>query len=364
MLAGAIVRLGNGARQQPRPAVVNLLPTVTCSGLAISLGVSPRQSLKEWAAQAGELEANGVERIWLIDSQLAMKDVYAGLLLAAETTTSAQLGPGVTNPNTRHPTVTASAIAAVAEVSAGRALLGVGAGDSAVYALGWKPARLAQVEAALRFFKAVLSGQEGEWEGRTYSLPAPVPAVPIWLAASQRRMCALGGRLADGVILMGPAEEGFVRRQVDWVEEGLREAGRSRRDVEISLVTTTSAHDDPERALADVRSWASTEARLLASHPELPPALERFRDEIERARADYDYSQHLSTSAGHQAAVSDELARTLAVAGTADECGRRIAGLLESGIDGCIFPLMGGGRLERLRVFRDEVLPAALDPAR
>ena len=328
-------------------------------GIAISLGVSPRQPLSEWAAQAAELEANGVGRVWLIDSQLAMKDVYAGLLLAAQRTALAHLGPGVTNPATRHPTVTASAIAAVAEVSSGRALLGLGAGDSAVYGLGWKPARLAEVEAALIFFKAVLSGQEGEWEGRAYKLPAATPKVPVWLAASQRRMCRLGGRLADGVILMGPAEASFVRQQVGWVEEGLREAGRSREAIEISLVTTTSARDEPQRALEDVRSWASTEARLLAAHAELPPALERFRQEFERARADYDYSQHLSTSADHQATVSDELARTLAVAGTAEECRRRVAGLLQVGIDSCIFPLMGVGRLERLRVLRDQVLPAA-----
>jgi alkanesulfonate monooxygenase SsuD/methylene tetrahydromethanopterin reductase-like flavin-dependent oxidoreductase (luciferase family) len=172
-------------------------------------------------------------------------------------------------------------------------------------------------------------------------------------------MCGLGGRIADGVILMGPAEVEFVRRQMEWIEAGLREAGRSRDQVEVCLVTTTSAREDPLQALDDVRSWASTEARLLADHAELPPALDRFRDEIERARAGYDYSQHLSTQAGHRHAVSDELTRTLAVAGTADECGRRIAGLLGTGIDGCIFPLMGGHRLERLRVLRDQVMQAA-----
>jgi len=328
-------------------------------GLAVSLGVSPRQPLAGWATQAAELEAEGVGRIWLIDSQLAMKDVHAGLLLAAQSTSRVQLGPGVTNPLTRHPTVTASAMAALAEVSEQRALLGLGAGDSAVYGIGWKPARLAEVEAALRFFKAVLSGGEGEWEGGTYSLPAPPAAVPVWLAASQRRMCGLGGRIADGIILMGPAEVGFVRRQVEWIEASLREAGRSRDEVEVCLVTTTSAREDPRQALDDVRSWASTEARLLADHDELPPALDRFRGEIEQARAGYDYSQHLSTQAGHRYAVSDELTATLAVAGTADECGRRIAGLLVTGIDGCIFPLMGGRRLERLRVLRDQVMPAA-----
>ena len=333
--------------------------TSTAGGLAVSLGVSPRQPLADWAAQTAALEAAGAGRIWLIDSQLAMKDVHAGLLIAAQNTSRVELGPGVTNPLTRHPTVTASAMAALAEVSGSRALLGLGAGDSAVYGLGWKPARVAQVEAALRFFKAVLSGTEGEWEGRTYRLPVPPAPVPVWLAASQRRMCVLGGRLADGVILMGPAEVESVRRQVGWVEAGLEEAGRSRDQVEISLVTTTSAREEPQLAVDDVRSWASTEARLLAQHAELPPALERFRPEIEGAAAGYDYSEHLSTHAGHQRVISDELTRTLAVAGTAAECGRRIAGLLAAGIDGCIFPLMGSGRLERLGVLRDQVLPAA-----
>jgi 5,10-methylenetetrahydromethanopterin reductase len=331
--------------------------------LSVSLGISPRQSLAAWATLAGELEAEGVGRIWLIDSQLAMKDVHAGLLLAAQSTRRVELGPGVTNPLTRHPTVTASAMAALAEVSGGRAILGLGAGDSAVYGVGLKPARVAEMEAALLFFKSVLAGRDGEWEGRSHRLPGLAAPVPVWLAASQRRMCGLGGRLADGVILMGPAEEGFVRRQAEWVEEGLREAGRERSDIQICLVTTTSASSDPAQALDDVRSWASTEARLIADFAELPPGLEPFRAEIEQAKSGYDYSEHLSTHAGHRQAVSDSLARALAVAGTPEECGRRIAGLLAAGIDSCIFPLMGGGRRERLRLLRDEVLPAAGAPA-
>ena len=328
--------------------------------LAVSVGISPRQTLASWAELAGELEGEGVDELWLIDSQLAMKDVYAGLLLAAQRTSRMLLGTGVTNPLTRHPTVTASAIAAVAEVSGGRAALGLGAGDSAVYGVGWRPARVAQVEAALRFFRAVLRGDEGEWEGRTYRLPHAPGPVPLWLAASQRRMCALAGRLADGVIVMGPASEAHVRRQVGWIGEGLDEAGRRREDIAIRLVATTSAGPDRAAALDDVRSWASTEARLIADFAELPAGLERFRDEIEGARAAYDYAEHLSTRAGHRHAVSDELTAALAVAGTPDECAGRIAGLLATGIDGCIFPLLGGGRRERLRVLRDQVLPAAV----
>lgn len=327
--------------------------------LAVSIGISPRQSLASWAHLAGELEDDGVAGLWLIDSQLAMKDVFAGLLLAAQRTSRMLLGTGVTNPLTRHPTVTAGAIAAVAEVSGGRAALGLGAGDSAVYGLGWRPARVVQVEAAIRFFRAALQGEEAEWEGRVYRLPYAPGAVPIWLAASQRRMCTLAGRAADGVILMGPATEAHVGRQVGWVADGLREAGRRRDEIEIRLVTTTSAREDRAAALDDVRSWASTEARLIADFAELPAGLEPFRDEIERARQSYDYAEHLSTHAGHRLAVSDALTQALAVAGTAEECAARIGRLLRAGIDGCIFPLLGGGRRERLRVLRDLVLPAA-----
>ena len=82
--------------------------------LALSIGISPRQSLASWRELAASLEAGGVDRLWLIDSQLAMKDVYAGLYLAALATTRVELGTGVTNPITRHPSVTANAMAALA----------------------------------------------------------------------------------------------------------------------------------------------------------------------------------------------------------------------------------------------------------
>ena len=85
-----------------------------------------------------------------------MKDVYAGLQAAASRTERVQLGTGVTNLVTRHPSVTAGAIAALSELSGGRALLGLGAGDSAVRAIGSRPSRVAEMEAALRFFAAIL----------------------------------------------------------------------------------------------------------------------------------------------------------------------------------------------------------------
>jgi hypothetical protein len=87
-------------------------------GISISIGISPRESLADWSRFTGELEDRGVEELWLIDSQLAMKDAYIGLALAAQQTETMRLGTGVSNLITRHPTVTANGIAAIAELSA------------------------------------------------------------------------------------------------------------------------------------------------------------------------------------------------------------------------------------------------------
>lgn len=327
-------------------------------GINISIGISPRESFRDWMSFVAELEREGASRIWLIDSQLAMKDVYAGLATAALETTHLELGTGVTNVLTRHPTVTANSIAAIAELSDGRAILGLGAGDSAVYGIGKRPSRLAEVEAAIRFFKEILGGRAANWEGKSFELGHAAPPVKVYLAVSQPRMCNLAGRLADGAIIMGPAQADLLSRQVEWVTGGIAEAGRGRSDVDIGFIATVSTAGESEAGLKDVRSWASAQARLLADVKDLPSSLTPFQAEIQKAKETYDYSQHLSTHAGHQGAVSDDLTRTLAIAGTPAECTARLTELRATGIDDFIFPLMGGGRLERLRILRDEILPA------
>lgn len=298
------------------------------TGFDVSVGISPRQSFDSWAAFAAGLESEGANRIWVIDSQLAMKDVYAGLVVAALHTSRIGLGTGVTNAVTRHPTVTANAVKAVHEVSHGRAILGLGAGDSALYGVGLKPQKVAEVEEAISFFRGAID-----------------PTIPIYLAVSQHRMCTLAGRAADGAIVMGPAQPEMVAQQVAWIR-----TASSNPDLEIAFIAPTSVD------IEDVRSWASTQARLMTHHKDLPPSLERFRGEIEQSAEVYDYSKHLSPDASHSAAVSDELVRALAVVGSADECARRLLELRAAGVDTFIFPIAGRGRLERWKKLRDGVL--------
>jgi alkanesulfonate monooxygenase SsuD/methylene tetrahydromethanopterin reductase-like flavin-dependent oxidoreductase (luciferase family) len=156
---------------------------------------------------------------------------------------------------------------------------------------------------------------------------------------------------------MGPAQPDLLRRQMGWIAEGIAAAGRRREDVRILFITTLSINDDRELALRDVRSWASAQARLQADVKDLPDSLAPFADELARAKADYRYDEHLSTRAAHQGVVSDDLVSTLAVAGTTEEAADRVRGLLGTGVDQLIFPLMGSNRLARLDLLTRHIAP-------
>ena len=92
---------------------------------------------------AQRAEADGFDGWFVVDSQNLAGDCYVALAQAAAATERIQLGTGVTNPFTRHPAVTASAIASVHAASGGRAVLGIGRGDSALAHLGLAPAPVA-----------------------------------------------------------------------------------------------------------------------------------------------------------------------------------------------------------------------------
>src|SRR5487761_562913 len=78
------------------------------------------------------------------------REGYTALALCAEATQSIRIGPGVTNPLTRHPVVTASSVSTLDEISAGRTFLGIGMGQSANAIAGLPQATPEELRSALR----------------------------------------------------------------------------------------------------------------------------------------------------------------------------------------------------------------------
>ena len=324
----------------------------------ISLGVSPREPLSRTSELARAIDGSGFDALWYIDFQLGMKDVYAAMNLAALSTEDVLIGAGVTNLVTRHPTVTANATAALDELSSGRAVLGLGAGWSAVLGAGGRPSKLGDLRAGIDGFRRLFTGEACELYGTSVRLATATRQIPIYLAASQPAMLRLAGETCDGVVLMGAADPEFCSWQLDFIHEGLAAAGRDREELTIDLFVTMSVGDDEAAAIADIRAWATSQAATFHPWKRMPPAWERFRPEFARAADAYHLVDHLSLQARHQRIVSDDFAQSVALAGDLDTCVDRLRRLWRLDIDRITFALLSGGRQQRLAQLSGTVIPA------
>jgi 5,10-methylenetetrahydromethanopterin reductase len=181
-----------------------------------------------------EIEALGYDSFWLTDSSLHARYCWAYLTLAARQTSRMTIGTAVTNPLTRHPAVTATAAATLAEISAGRAILGIGAGDRPLLSLGYSPARLATLEAAVSAIRELWAGQAVEAGGAGFALHdahyrfPPGLDIPVYLSATGPRTLELAGRIADGVILLAGLHPDGISFALEHIDRGAAAAGRDR----------------------------------------------------------------------------------------------------------------------------------------
>jgi len=88
------------------------------------------------AQLARMVEGLGFDSLVFADTQNVTPEVWGQLMLAARDTDRIELGTGVTNPGTRDAAVTASAALALQIESRGRAVCGIGRGDSSLGKIG------------------------------------------------------------------------------------------------------------------------------------------------------------------------------------------------------------------------------------
>jgi len=319
---------------------------VPALGMSVALGA--REPIERMLSVVRRAEAVGVEAVWVIDSQLLYRDAYALMAVLAYETERIHIGPGVTNLLTRHETVIANALATLTTFAPDRIVVGLGTGDSSIRPLGIPPMRLADFASAVQRLRALLSGEQASYNGKDVALttrPANVP--PLFVAATQPRMLRTAGAIADGVILLGPADRETISLQLAHVEAGARDAARDpaaiQRDVWVGLSIGEGA-----QPIDDVRSYASTQARVLADWKDLPASLVPYRAELTAAAAEYDYSGHLRAGAQHAHTVSDAFVQTVAIAGSPDVCRDRLEDLFTLGLDRVSVTLLPGGREQRI----------------
>jgi 5,10-methylenetetrahydromethanopterin reductase len=159
----------------------------------------------------------------------------------------------VTNPVTRHPAVTAGAMATLQQVSGGRAFLGIGTGDSSLLNIGERPARIDAFAAYCRAVKGLCAGEEVQWGDIPLRMQWRTAPVPLWIAAEGPRMLHLAGQIADGVILASGLTPEVITDTIARVRAGAESVGRSIDDLELWWLTKPYLSSTEEEGWHDLQ---------------------------------------------------------------------------------------------------------------
>lgn len=183
-------------------------------------------------------------------------DAFALLGAIAASTSRAALGTGVTNPYLRHPNLLAASVATLDRLSGGRAVLGLGRGQTEWYERGlgvtigsplaaleetvtllrrwWQPPHRATSQPGGHF-------RVDAWERTVH----PVRTPPIYLAAAGPKAIALAGRVADGVVFNNLTSDEALRSLIGTARQSATAAGRDPEALSFLLRTHVVITDDP-----------------------------------------------------------------------------------------------------------------------
>jgi probable F420-dependent oxidoreductase len=321
--------------------------------------LKPDHSIAATLALTRVAEDVGFDHGWLFDSHVLWREPYPLLTLMAEHTSRLRLGTCVTNPGTREPTVTASALATLNEVSGGRMDLGIGRGDSARRVLGKAPITLAHTEEAVRVIRELVEGRPVTYEGTELQLPwAGHWKLPVWIAGYGPLALAMTGRIADGAILQ-LADPDLVSWFAGQIREAAAAAGRDPGSIRIQAAAPL--HVGPAGEGRERTRWfpalvSNHVVDLVNKYPResLPTALTGYI----RDRSGYDYHHHAEVGSANAGFVDDEVTDRFCVLGEAPAIIDKLRALEAAGVDQFNVYLMNGDELDQLEIIGREIVPA------
>jgi 5,10-methylenetetrahydromethanopterin reductase len=325
-------------------------------GVLFDIGVLPSEVVADTVELVRQAEALGYGAAWIADSQSIFRDAYVVLAACATQTSRILLATGVTNPVTRHPASIACSIASIDELSSGRAILGIGTGFSAVRTLGMKAATLRAMEEATTCIRALVEGREGTFSGATMKMTWSARKVPIYFASSGPKSLHLAGRIADGVVFQVGADPALIRRAIEQVHAGAREAGRNPGSVKLCARLGCAVAEDRAQAREEIRPYAAAAAEtVFQSNPADFLAPELAAD-LKRLKENYDYYQHVNVEAEHRELVTDRIIDAMVLAGTPDDVLPRFESIIALGVDRIVIPLTVKDRRKMMTMLAEKVI--------
>lgn len=292
------------------------------------LGVAFRDTglhLRDLCALARAADDCGYESIWV--PEVGSRDAIVLSALYGSVTKDATVGTGVIPVYSRSVTSLSLSVAAAAEASEGRFILGLGAGHrftaEAWYGATWDKPR-AYLRETIEVLRAILSGErvshEGMFDVAGFHLGSTPPRVPIYLAALTPASLRLAGEVADGVILNWLPPDGIEKAAL-LAREAAVDVGRT---IEVIAYVRTTVVDD------ETADHAAREALREQTHAYL--SLPAYANSVRRVG----YGKELDAMSNGKERAIDSLAEALCARGSQLEVQRKLVKYRDAGADSVI----------------------------
>jgi 5,10-methylenetetrahydromethanopterin reductase len=323
------------------------------------------EPVEEMIATGQALDRAGFDTIWLAEAypwwrkhQMEARSSTVTSALIARATDRLTIGWGIISPFTRHPVQVAMDARVVQELAPGRFILGLGTSKIFLNNAKMQTNRtLGPMRDAVAIVRGVLSGEEFEYRGETWSADvpaqdgaeAPREIPPVYVAATAPKMQALAGEIADGCLTPSITTPAFVR----YTRENVR------RDIDIGCTVVASIGRDRDDGREGAREIAGM--YLANKVQNIRGAADTL---LELAGLDQDEIRPIAEAmerGGRLAAkerVTDEiLDKCKPIAGTPADCIAAIEEYRDAGCTHVMLELWGERRHEQIRLFGERVLP-------
>ncbi len=291
------------------------------------LGVAPsgRRSAADAVDLARRAERAGLHDVWISEDYLE-RGAFAVAGAIAAATERVRVGLGVVNPWTRHVALMAMEAHALAEVSGGRSVLGLGASNARWMQeqLGIDFKRpigvLAEYTSALRVLLAGgrLTGQVLGTEMDCALDATPVQQVPVVWGVKGPLALARGAELADGLMLSVLSSPGYVR----WVRETYSPS-------EVTAYASFTIADDTTTARERLRAHT---ARYLGMHG--ASAITEYAGIDQDLAAEL--QRRLRTGESAAELLDDATVGAVTVSGTVPEAAGSLLAMQAAGVDSLV----------------------------
>ncbi len=310
---------------------------------------------------AAAAERYAYDMIGVADTPGNAMDPWVTATLLAEQTKHPKLSICVTNLTSRHPSTTAAAIASLDLVSGGRAILGVGAGNSGTRNLGLGGSKAEQLKEGVTFIQTLLQGKPATYGGATAHLPWVKRAPPVFQAASLPRSLEAAGEVADGVFANYGLDAESLRGSVAHVARGAARASRKGENLDIWQIACLDCHDDRNVARNKIGAILAFVSGYVLGSGDLAArgVPERYIAPLRELRRRY------STRPGDADArmvdelgLFDYLAGRLSIWGNPDDCLRQAMAAKAAGAERLMFTVsLAADPVRTVELFGEHVLP-------